>query len=237
MPQLLCESIYDFDSTNKLSNHNSKSGSEDIEREFIESRSASCDGSSSSSIHNNSSISHTFSSTELFQRPPPPLPPQFPKILTQRATLKTEQSLISAKTVPPPPPLPPSFRFRAATTLQAQNEEIVITLQPPPLPQEPTQPPPPMPADAETISEILHDKISTLASFEIVNDVSENTFITSDEMYPQISQWSVVDAVPPVEIIMEVGMWERHTKGIGGRLLERMGYIRYVPSTIAGAYY
>ena len=94
-----------------------------------------------------------------------------------------------------------------------------------------------MAADAETIFEILHDKISTLASFEIVNNESESTVMTGDEMYPQISQWSVVDAAPPVEVIMEVGMWERHTKGIGGRLLERMGYVRYVPSAVADVYY
>lgn len=150
--------------------------------------------------------------------------------------MKIEQSVIPAKTAPPPPPLPPSFRFRAATNLPAQNEEVVLSLLPPPLPQEPTQPPPPLTADAETISEVFHDKISTSASFEIVNDESGSTFITSDEMYPQISQWSVVDAAPPIEVIMEVGIWERHTKGIGGRLLERMGYVRYVPSTIAEVY-
>ena len=129
--------------------------------------------------------------------------------------------------VPPPPPLPPSLRSRTPTPLSASSKETAISIPPPPLPQEPTQPPPPPTADSGTISETFYDETSPekiSASFGIASE--SDVLVTSVEIYPQISQWVAVDAAPPVEAVMEVGMWERHTKGIGGRLLERMGYVR-----------
>ena len=232
MPQLLCENIYDFDSPslNELSNH---VGREEIKRDYIQTSSSSCDlsisgnsGGGRGSVGTTSSDSHSYSCTETCQRPPlpPPPPPQFSKKLFQLATLKPEQPQTSATIVPPPPPLPPSFRLRTATILSAPDKEIGISTLPPPLPQEPVQPPPPLPDDAETICGIFIDKTSSFSSIEIPNE--SDVLVAGVEMYPQISQWMAVDAAPPVEVVMEVGMWERHTKGIGGRLLERMGYVR-----------
>jgi hypothetical protein len=237
MPQLLYESIYDFESPNELSNHMSSSGSKEIKRQCIESKS-NCDDKNSSSSSSSGSISRSSniigvnSVNETIQHPPPmpipppPPPPQFSKKLFQLATLKPEQSE-TVLIVPPPPPLPPSFRYRTATPLSASNQETVTSILPPPLPQEPTQPPPPPTADSETISGTLSEETSpatTSVSIEITNE--SDVLVGSVEIYPQISQWVAVDAAPPVEIVMEVGMWERHTKGIGGRLLERMGYVR-----------
>jgi hypothetical protein len=237
MPQLLYESIYDFDAPTELSSHISASGSKEIKRQCIENDNAICDGNnnrSSSSGSNSSSsiINHVNSVNETFQHhppmpiPPPPPPPQFSKKLFQLATLKPEQPE-TVPIVPPPPPLPPSFRYRTATPLSASNNETVMSIPPPPLPQEPTQPPPPPTADSDTISGTFYVETSpttTSASIEIANE--SDILVASVEIYPQISQWVAVDAAPPVEVVTEVGMWERHTKGIGGRLLERMGYVR-----------
>jgi hypothetical protein len=237
MPQLLYESIYDFESPNELSNHTSASGSKEIKRQCIESKSNRDDknssiSSSSGTISSSSNIIGVNSVNETIQHPPPmlipppPPPPQFSKKLIQLSTLKPEQ-YETVFIVPPPPPLPPSFRYRTATPLSASSKETVISIPPPPLPQEPTQPPPPPTADSGTISGTFFEETSptnTSVSIEIAN--GSNIFVGSVEVYPRISQWVAVDAAPPEEVVMEVGMWERHTKGIGGRLLERMGYVR-----------
>ena len=155
--------------------------------------------------------------------PPPPPPPQFSMKLLLLESKSLEQPARDAShAFPPTHPPPPIFMYSrlAVEELSSKTPETDFM---PPLPEECLIPPPPPQFFSSSSCNSL-DNVSVYSASESAPDSTDSESSSSST---GISQWvTVVDTSSPVEMEMIVGMWEKHTKGIGGKLLERMGYIR-----------
>ena len=175
----------------------------------------------------------------------PPSPPTFSQCLIKQSIVESKSDIRSSFI--PPPPIPPSFKRATVASSSSNTVQSSTPLHQPPLPQLSVPPPPPPP--------IIHEN-DTAASSEVVSIIDTRNLsdiVTSENIYGIIQeytsaeecitativvatagpgQWMLVEDEAPIAEVIEVGVWERHTKGIGGKLLERMGYIRSVSAIV-----
>lgn len=170
----------------------------------------------------------------LFTKPyplPPPPPSQMSTKLLLLKSISLEQPAQDASQAFPPPtptPPPPVFIYSRIAVGEMPPKLPQIDFKPP-LPEESLIPPPPSQLISSSSCNSLDnfDK-SDVSDYSVSESAPDSTDSeSSSSSSTRISQWvTVVDTSSLIEMEMVVGMWEKHTKGIGGKLLERMGYIR-----------
>ena len=172
-------------------------------------------------------------------------PPTFSNWQIEQS-IRESKSGINSRFIPPPP-IPPSFKREIVASSSSLTFQPSALLFQPPLPQVSVPPPPPPLIINENDAPARSEIVNIIDSRNLSDTVaSENTYSTIQVFIPTeecISatiaiaaagpgQWMLVEDEAPVVEVIEVGVWERHTKGIGGKLLERMGYIRSVSTII-----
>ena len=188
--------------------------------------------------------------------PPPPLPPSFRRSIITSSTHQPPLPVSYIPPPPPPPsqPLPPPSPPRFKGEMIRNNEaESLVDIR---VPADSTAvsdlkygSSEILHCETESYAYSAYKNVPVSVSesvsvfefeseqFEQFEQVSTSRIISTQiPIIPTVpvptsapvvfGQWTLVEDVPPPVEVVEVGIWERHTKGIGGKLLERMGYIR-----------